>query len=52
MKRHHDHGNFNKGKPFIEVGLQLQYHHDEEHGNIQADVLLKKELRVTHDFYL
>ena len=51
LKRHHDHGNSYKGSHFIGAGLQfrgLVHHHGRKHGDMQADMVLEKELRVLH----
>lgn len=48
--RHYDHSKSYKGKCLIGAGLQFRssvsYHHDENHGIVQADMVLEKELRV------
>ena len=51
MKRHHDHSNSYKGKYLIEVQAcsfrsLVHYHQGSEHGSLQADMVLEKELRV------
>ena len=51
VKRHHDKTNFYKGNHLIGAGLQVQrfivhYQHGISIGNMQAGMLLEKELRV------
>jgi hypothetical protein len=47
-----NHINSYKGKHLIGAGLQFQifvhYHHGGKHGNLQANMVLEKELRVLH----
>jgi hypothetical protein len=51
MKRHHNQGNFYKGKFIISLGLAysfrglIHYYHGRNHGSLQADMVLV-ELRV------
>lgn len=53
MKRHHDHSSSYKGKKLIGVSLQFRdvvhFHHGWEHGDIQGDLVLERELRA---FYI
>lgn len=46
-KRHHDHGNYYKGKHLIGDDLQfgVHYHHYRKRGSLQADMVLG-ELRL------
>ena len=50
--RHHDQGNSYKDEYFIEACLQFRSlvhcHYGREHGSMQADMMLEKELRVLH----
>jgi hypothetical protein len=50
VKRHHDQSNSYKEKHLIGAGIQFRglvhYHHGGKHGSMQADMMLKKELRV------
>ena len=50
MNRHHDQGKSYKKQHLIGAGLQVQRFSPlssrQEHGSIQADVVLEKELRV------
>ena len=52
LKRHHGHSNSSKGKHLISAGLEFRSlvhcHHSGKHGGMQADMVLKKELRVVH----
>ena len=52
VKRHHDQGNSYKAKHFIGAGLQVQKFSPlsswQEHGSVQADMVLEKKLRVLH----
>ena len=52
VKRQHYHSNFYKGKYLAGADFQFQrfihYHHGENPGSLQADMLLEKELRVLH----
>jgi hypothetical protein len=51
MKRHHDQSNFYKGH-LIGAGLQfggaVYHHHGRKHGDVHANMVLEKELRVLH----
>jgi hypothetical protein len=47
------HGNSYKGKYLIGAGSQFRgsvhyHHHGRKHGNVQADMVLKKELSILH----
>jgi hypothetical protein len=48
VKRYHGHNNSYKGKHLIGAGLPFQYlvhyHHGGNHGSMQADMVLEKEL--------
>lgn len=50
LKKHHDHSISYKGKYIIGTDLQflgsVHYHISRKHGNMQADVVLEKELVV------
>jgi hypothetical protein len=50
MKRHHDQGNSYKKKYLIGASFQFERFSPIspwwEHGNIQADIVLEKELRI------
>jgi len=52
VKGLHDHGNSYKGQHLIGAGLQFRdlvhYGHGRKHGRMQADMVLKKELRILH----
>jgi hypothetical protein len=51
VKRHHDHFNSDKRKHLTGVGLQfrdLVHYHGGNHGSVQVDMVLEKELRVLH----
>jgi len=52
MKRHHNHSNSYKGKHLIGAGLQFRglvcYCHGRKHVGKQADLVLKRQLRVLH----
>lgn len=52
MKKHHDHGNAYRGNHLIGVCLQfgdfVHHCHIRKHGDMQADMVLEKELRVLH----
>jgi hypothetical protein len=49
VKRHHDHSKFYKGKHSnYSFRGSVCYHHGMKHGNVQADMVLEKELRVLH----
>jgi len=52
VRRHCDHDNSYKGKHFTRTGLQFRGlvsdHHDRKRGNIQADIVLEKELIALH----
>jgi hypothetical protein len=52
VKRHHDHGNSSEGKHLIGAGLQVQRFSPLsswwEHGSVQTNMVLEKELRVLH----
>ena len=46
VKRNRDHGNTFKGKHLVGTSYSFRglvhYHHGEEHGRLQADVVLEK----------
>jgi len=50
VKRHRDYFNSYKGKPLIGADVEFRglvyYHHGGKHDNVQADVVLQKELKV------
>ena len=49
VKRHHDHSKFYKGKHSnYSFRGSVYYHHGRKHGNVQADMVLEKELWVLH----
>ena len=52
MKRHHDHGNYYKGKHSIGLAYTFRGlvhgHHGRGNGSTQAHMVLEKELRVLH----
>jgi hypothetical protein len=52
VKKHHDRRNTFKGKHLIGTSLQVQrfshYNHDKKHGEMQANMVLEKGLRVLH----
>jgi hypothetical protein len=43
VKKHHD-----QGKHLRLIRGLVHYHHGKKHGRMQADMVLKKELRVLH----
>jgi hypothetical protein len=45
VNRHHDQGNSYKEQRLIGV---VHYHHGRKHGDIQADMVLEKQLGVLH----
>lgn len=52
MKRQYDQGYSYKGRHLIRIGLQfsglVQCHHGGKHGDIQADMVLKRQVRGLH----
>jgi hypothetical protein len=51
LKRHHDQGKSYQGKHLIWAHSfrgSVHYHHGGKHGNVQADMVMKKELRILH----
>lgn len=51
VKRHNDHRNSYKGKPFIGLAYSfrdLVHYYGEKHGSMQAHTILEEELRVLH----
>jgi hypothetical protein len=52
VKKHHGYSNSYKGKHLTGTGLHFRglvhYHHEEKHGDMQADMMPEKKLRVLH----
>jgi hypothetical protein len=51
MKRHHDQSNSYKEKHLgMDYGFRglVHYHHVRKHGELKADMILEKKLRVLH----